>query len=383
MYGQKKQYVNLSRHAYETITGDMALFSYKLSFPRFLNLILRNYGLSSKANVAGYLQSKESDLHSLLYGVNLKRRIINKSIIDTNDIDYIISAILEDAEEELFKKILSYEKFKQIVFQLNDENIKLLFEVTNSLMLNDEMDWMNKKYYLKRTHKVSSAMALYIKAILEEYAELHACEREKIIFKDTLELCEKAIDEKYSIRIRLRNASQKVQFQVVPYCLLPDESRNHYYLIGKSRPLNETPNQPASDFVFSSTRLDRFVVEYIYTDHAKLTAKELKSIKSRIINSGVAYVLTEECEVVVRFTEFGLIKYQRIEHQRPAPQIQPSTETMFDEDGLVHFICTERQALNYFTRLCEDVEIIEPESLRLKMQEQYAKANQIYNKTGG
>jgi hypothetical protein len=256
----------------------------------------------------------------------------------------VLYALLEEYRRELQRKQEAWPQGDSVTFRLNNQNFTMLYE-----------DRAESDNY--------DAPSKYLKALLEEYARLSPCERERICFAGEIErVIEPAIAAGYPLEAML---SGKKCF-IRPYAVTADAYGAHMYLIGYSRREGDGEEMIAS---FRISRLEKLRLGK-RSQRGKLTREEARDIEKKLRRTGVQYLVGQESEILLRLTEAGQREFTQRSYMRPNPDSV--------EGDLYRFSCTERQIRNYFFSFGRDVQILEPESLRREFLEGYRQALAVY-----
>ncbi|MBQ4045263.1 MAG: WYL domain-containing protein, partial [Lachnospiraceae bacterium] len=214
----------------------------------------------------------------------------------------------------------------------------------------------------------------YFKAVVEEYCRKPFFLREEIYFRDYIETIQHAVESGKLLRADIVNHSDVTNIEswdIRPFKLMPDVSHMYHYLIGKTVPAGGLRR----DEIIASFRLSRIRKMYIInnktTRNGNLSSAEKKEIREKIHKRSVSFLIGEECDIQVRFTESGKQQYKIILFMRPPL-------SYVDSKGDYHFLCTKEQAKRYFIRFGKDAEIIAPKDLRQYFAETYIEAARIY-----
>ena len=199
--------------------------------------------------------------------------------------------------------------------------------------------------------------------MLEEYAAKTVYQREAIYFDPQMRLIRAAAANGELLRIRLKKGSS---FEVRPYGVLGDRQETYHYLVGLSRPDGTREPEKASSF-----RLSNIVkLEVSFRRSGRLTEKERTDIESSIRGKGVQFLVQQRETIRIRLTEDGRQNYGRQLHLRPAARERAEVD-----DGLYRweytFYCTEFQAKAYFLKFCGKAKVVEPQSLRDTLAQEY------------
>ena len=179
-----------------------------------------------------------------------------------------------------------------------------------------------------------------------------------------------AIQNRCDLKVMTAN---KGLFRVTPFKIETNDLGTARYLVGISEKFNEDSERRPASF-----RLSRLTIQHVYKSGRHITKKEQDILQTRIDNNDVAFLLTDEIEVIVKFSEDGKRKLQSVSHLRPNGILQKSTGTLFDEDGYGHFLSTNFQAKSYFQRLGGDAIVISPVEIRDELRMIYQNASLAY-----
>ena len=351
-----KCYVNLSTNCWETINSDIRFFSLyqdKITLSGFLNTIIKNFYMSSKASIQSLLLKKKEELDLLLdkkYGKN------------NNTLREVKNDLVEKYYDELKKENLSYPKGSGHYFRIN-------LELAN--ILNDNVENQDIK-------DAGDSIGCFFKVILEEYSNLPQSSRERIYFKEIIDVIEDAIRSSHCLKVIQRpferietNSNGDVvkvrrenKYYVKPYKVVSDESYQYLYLICLSKiiPNNDNGNEEAKyePHAFRISLLQRATK---LNSMNGFISKEMKNeIERRMLLNGPQNLYDPDdpmkiLNVKVRFDDRGLETLQRISYGRP------KSFEKIDEHTYI-FKSDFYRARNYFWRFADSAEIIEPENLR-------------------
>lgn len=351
-----KCYVNLSANCWETINSDIRFFSLyqeRISLSGFLNTIIKNFYMVSKASLQSLLLKKRDELDSILD----KKYGKNKELLSN-----IKNELVDSYYKEVKKESLSYPKGTGHYFRIN-------LDLANTL--NDNVD--NQDII-----DAGESIGSYFKVILEEYATLPQSSREKIYFKDIVDIIEDAIRSNRGLKIVQRPFERTVsnkngelftmkkenKYYVKPYKIVTDESFQYTYLVCLSKNIeasqDDNGEQQYEPHVFRLSLLQRATK---LSSLNGFISKEVKNeIDRRILINGPQNLVDPDdplkmLSVKVRFNNHGLETLKRISYGRP------KSFERIDEYTYV-FKTDFYRAKNYFWRFGSDVEIMEPVGLR-------------------
>lgn len=332
-----KQHLNLSTLAYDVVLSDMFTFGEdKLS--GFINTIFEYYSPTAEASISRTLNRFKGEL--------------SKSISDVSGDEktkkQVLEKLVSQKKRRLLETALSYESGHSFKFWLNKRNLEYLSEPNSECSEN--------LYYSKR--------GKYIKSVIEEYARLPYVKRERIYFSPYAEEIQRAIREEKQLRVV---TDKNVIYSVYPYAVLSDPLSTANYLVGYciryEYPENE--KQPCSFKIsaLKSVRLEKSKSAFL----KKYTWEQLAQM---ITSRGVQFMVGNEAEIHVKFTEAGVNKYRRQTHLRP-PLVR-------EQDGTYIFQCTTAQAEFYFFKFGMDAKVVFPIELRNRFQAMYKSALDNY-----
>lgn len=337
----RKQHLNLSCTAYEVIQNDLHAFG-RSSLSGFLNGIFRNYYESADATIDLALSRKRQELMSIL-------EPLSNSLVR----EQTCQLFLHREQERLLEQIKSYPKGYGFKFYLNVENASVLEE---------NADFIAEFY--------QSRPALYLKAVIEEYAAHSQLQRERLFFHETIELLETCIEGGYLVTVETSGK----RFDAKPWQIVPDESGLYHYLIALSCPTGEDPSQaiPAS---FRVSRITMVKKRPKSLRTGRLSLLEQERVHQALQERGVAFLVGKSEEIVVRLTEEGERLYQNKLFLRPKPL---TVETR--PDGTYYtFRCTPYQIQSYFLVFGVEAEILSPDHLRERFKRILRAASRLYD----
>ena len=212
----------------------------------------------------------------------------------------------------------------------------------------------------------------YIKAILEEYAELPYVRREQIYCREVCDEIRKALVNRNLLKITLHSVSRETGLHNVmymkPYEITTDPEHLYNYITGFCLIEEENLWRPTSVRLSSVLRCE------VRLSSGFLSARQIRELEQTVEKYGVQYLANRNAaeEILVRFTPAGERLYGRLLHLRPA------WERKGTEPRTYIFTCSPRQAENYFFKFGADAEILRPAWLRQRFQEKYREALEAY-----
>src|SRR5690606_28970562 len=146
-------------------------------------------------------------------------------------------------QNRLVKKVRSYPKGQGRKFRINNQNVANLEER------------IDDKFY-------EGSLGLYLKGIFEEYARKPYDEREKIFFKQTLNIIRLSIAQKKRLKLSLKEKGHadgsirmERKFYVSPHSVVVDKTSKFNYLVGFAQEI--LPNGEIAEERMVSFRIAR------------------------------------------------------------------------------------------------------------------------------
>lgn len=366
-----KKYVNLSTFCWETINSDMRFFSLygnEITLSGFLNTILKNFYLSSKASITNLIYKKREEYNSLF----------NKSQYKNSDkelIEKIKDDLIDKYHQELITENLSYPKGSGHYFRINNDVAELL----NDTVENSDID------------DAGESLGCYLKVIFEEYSRLPQCERIRVYFKDVVDTIQEAIANKKGIKVIQRpferfdknsepgtaRIVKTNKYYVKPYKIVSDDSFQYLYLIGLSELADDSNQLQRKDMEPHSLRISLIQrVTILQSMNGFISKEDKERMDERLIANGPQSFIdpndpAKMLEIKVRFDNHGLETLKRVSYGRPKSFKKLDSNTyVFYSDFF--------QARNYFWRFANNVEILEPLSLRESVKKMLALTTAVY-----
>lgn len=340
-YQEARQHLSLSDAAWAVLQDDRQDFGGGRSWAGILNYVFAEYRDKADASISVAVERRRAQYEEKLVGVAAPA--VRKAVLE---------ALLADYTEELIKKAA-----KNGATPPDKESFKFRLDRDNYAFREQWLDSPDAaRYYGNRFSR-------YLRAVLEEYAAKTVYQREAIYFDPQMRLIQAAAANGELLRIRMKTGSS---FEVRPYGVLGDRQETYHYLVGLSRPDGtREPEKP------SSFRLSNIVkLEVSFRRSGRLTEKERTDIESSIRGKGVQFLVQQRETIRIRLTEKGRQEYGRQLHLRPATVKRPEVD-----DGAYRweytFFCTEFQARAYFLKFCGEAKVVEPQSLRDTLAQEY------------
>ena len=178
---------------------------------------------------------------------------------------------------------------------------------------------------------------------------------------------------KLTIRVydNKNNEESKKVVSIRPYDIVTDSTNSYNYIVG----LGESTDEESTELPYISIRLSNILNLLIVTSKASNINKQQKDqIEEYMISKNPQFMSGELIDIKARLTPKGEFKFKTQLYMRP------NNYEKVDEDGVYIFHCTNRQAINYFIKFGNDIEILEPDYLRRSFKRFYELAAAIYNK---
>lgn len=350
-YVENKQRINLSHHAYSILLQDMDAFHYRLNLePGFsevgstiINYLFRCYRETAAASIFHSCQK----LHTMLANKleNIDEEVRNK----------VASHLVEKYRKELQAQVNKNlaEKGKTFFVRIDVDNLSFLGK-------SDHYGMREGEYYKDR-------IGLYIKAVIEEYAQKPFLDREAIFCSNDIAVINDAIKETRIIKIVTRN---KYTHYVKPYAIRTDAEHLYHYLACYAS------DRIDGSWEAKSFRLSSITECTILHYSGDISHEQKEELEQRIQEKGIQYISdTPQSEmptkIIVEFTKEGKRLYHEMLHLRPLYVTPPKGFTY-------QFNCTMRQAENYFFKFGHNVKILEPKELADKFLRRYESAAKQY-----
>lgn len=261
---------------------------------------------------------------------------------------------------------------------LADEQEEIPQKRLGTLIGSGEETYYPRKHKTRDTALENSNFNLYVTALVEEFSLLDDMARESFWLEALTDSVLAGVPRDLDIARRtpacrpisflLPDTAKRIAF--FPFAILPDETTNHYYLVGCQEPADGQIRPKA----FRLSRIHSVEVESGRPGRS-WKESDKAAFEKLIREKGVAFLSDKPAVIRVRFTEKGKEMYDRVRHMRPAGKADPDNEQIYS------FHCTTFQAKNYFLRLGGEVEILSPPSLRQEMKRFFQEGAAVYRDT--
>lgn len=340
-YQEARQHLSLSDAAWAVLQDDRQDFGGGRSWAGILNYVFAMYRDKADASVSVAVSRRREQLEEQLGGV-----------VSPAARDAVLDRLMEVYAGELAEKAMSDGAVAQ-----QKEVFKFRLDRDNYAFREQWLDSPDAaRYYGNRFSR-------YLRAVLEEYAAKTVYQREEIYFSQWITLILGAMEGSSLLWVELQNGNA---YEVRPYGVLGDRQETYHYLVGLSRP--DGTREPEKELIFRLSKIVKLDVSFRRS--GRLTEKERTDIESSIRGKGVQFLLQQQETIRIRLTEKGRQDYGSQMHLRPAARERAEVD-----DGLYRweytFYCTEFQAKAYFLKFCGNAKVMEPQSLRDTLAQEY------------
>jgi hypothetical protein len=231
----------------------------------------------------------------------------------------------------------------------NYESKELYFDKGITFNLIDEEEFIFKSLDNLKYETAS----LYFRNLIYSYLSLKSYERENIIYKDVLNVFNKAILNNKILKIKIENE----ELDILPYKALNNLDDKYTYLLALKA--NRTP------FSINISKIINIIEK---KDYYKFTKEEIEQLET-IINKNIEYPNLTDENTKIRLTNLGIELYEKNYYNRPN-YIKRSGNTFY-------FNNSTNQLYDYFISFGKKCKIIENNKLK-KMFISDAKNNLKY-----
>lgn len=321
--------INLTDKALTDLTNDMVLFEYfkkdgEINKNGFLNTLLKNY-FSIYDNKA----SEEIERYT---------NIVKKHIFQEKSSNELINDLISSSTFFSFNKQDMLDS--SISFKLINSNYNI-FKIIESKYLNYQ------------------SISSFFRNMIDSYLSLPKYKREQIIYLQTYELINDAIEDGRKIKIFLKSGDE---LEIYPYSIASSKEEIYNYLIGMVDRKDDKKQ-------VSSVHLSR--IDSIYLLKEKFNfGKDAKAKLNEVIKNGAQFPYTNACMATIKLTKAGQKLYKKKYLNRP-------TATSI-EDDIYTFNCSFDQLIIYFFGFGKDANVLSPSYLKNKLKEKYYEAYNSY-----
>ncbi len=244
-----------------------------------------------------------------------------------------------------------------ILNQLNEDDFEEKSEKYNQLVsIKPTIETNPIIEYIENYLLQYDSLSKYLRNMFTSYAALPQDRRETIIFKPLYNTLTEAIKKQKKVFIITKRGQQHIE--ITPYAIALTKEEMHLYLL-------YTINRSCRTIKLSSIESARVV------DKPALFNAEERAILGKMQAKNPQFVYLPNSEpIVVKFTPKGINLFQKIYLHRPTPtNIEGDTYT---------FDCSYMQALFYFVRFGDEIEVISPQYVRTGVRNFHKNAAKIY-----
>lgn len=271
--------------------------------------------------------------------------------IKVSILEKIETFITEEAEEfGVAKNKYLTEIFKNFDFEyVPQKRSKIYTEKTKYIQFTVPKEALEKYEILEKRDIV---IADYCRDMLDKFLALSKVKREQIILKDRLEMIKEAISKNMRLDFTTKNGTSMVE----PYEIIEDITYDKNYIICYKEELDGVVTYSLRNIKNIKKRKD--FQEYYYVD-------------MEIAKNNFDPFLSYDSIVKIKITPEGEKIFNRKKQLRP--------KVLKKEKDIWELQCTSYKALLYFISFFDEVEILEPESLRKTLIEKINKMYKLYN----
>ena len=340
---ENKLRIPLSAFAAQTIENDQHSFGLKKT--TLINTIILNFYQNAACSISLRLREYSDELKKCFRGSQLAQQ--------QSAIDAIVSSKAKALSEKYSKR------------QPADVNWQITLNKRVKDFLTNDSNVYEEQFYGDKPGR-------YVRALLEEYAQLPFHLREEIVFKEYLDLISDGIAGQYMLNITTAKGSQVA---IKPVRIEKDPLSMFHYLVGY-RPadqLSEKRYHHQSQVL--SIRVSRITdIEVRRTQPGSLSEEELAQTEKELAEKSVQFVSGTTTPIKVWLSDEGIKKYETQLHLRPIGE--PTAE----DKHIYTFECTEAQVLYYFIGFGKYAKVLQPASLADKFLHIYEGAAELYKK---
>lgn len=205
-----------------------------------------------------------------------------------------------------------------------------------------------------------TSLSQYLKDMFNSYLSIPRSEREAIIFKDSYEDIQRALNEHKILSFTNTTSGDEVSYLVEPYVIAPSKEEQCNYLICKDVYYKKP----------RTFRISRLRSVFVTSDTFDIDPELQKELQEKAIRSPHSVSLT--VQAIVRLNKYGVKKFKAITKNRPI--------VSKIEGDLYYFDWPELQLQEYFERFGRDAIVIKPASLKNRIKRFYYNGLRAYNK---
>ena len=257
------------------------------------------------------------------------------------------------SDSEYFK--LQIGKIGNIIFNYYiDKNLnKVELEDSSGEVMQFNLNKSNEEIFMDTLirNKIETE-AEYWRNIFFTYINNLRYKREEKLFEKNFKNIEQALKDGNKIKIKYHNCIRLIN----PYFVKVSDSESRSYLFCYCEKNNDYRNYRISE------------IEEIWFTNKKIEVKDKKYIDE--VYKNFDPFLSYKNRVKVKFTEKGLELYEKVLTNRP--------RLLNIENNIYTFECDNKLAMVYFAQFFSLIEILEPQELRKKLQNELENTLKIY-----
>ncbi len=193
----------------------------------------------------------------------------------------------------------------------------------------------------------------YLRKLFNEYAKLNQDERERIIFKEEIDLIKSAIKNNKQIFFKvINNKGTEIKYEVSPLGIFNSKDRQFAYLIYYT----STTYNVINLYKLKDLRVSRSFKDNLSPSLKEKIEKDLDKNEPHFINSPII-----KCKI--KLTKKGQKSYTKIFINRPKP--------ILIEDDIYYFEASINQLFQYFLRFGSDALVLDNEELSNRLRNFY------------
>ena len=309
---------NVTYNAYSVICDDMLTFGEK-KFSSFIQRIFMNFKDDSEASISLALLKERAECDRVLSPLSL-------TVFPQSNRDVVAKAFINSTRDRLVAKYCALSR--DVPMSLRPRND------VYGYLCSEECG--EDKYY-----KNAGA---YIQAVAENYASLPFRDRELIYCKPTYEKVIFSLSTPHrAVRIK---STKNILYDFLPLGIRKDSLGMSNYLIGYIRTGTE---KRAVSFKLSRIK------EYNLTNNlypSKERKNDLKSIEEELSKEDLPFLIGDNEQITVEFTDEGMLNYKKWQYNRP--------DSVKAEGNVIVFDCSRYQAMAYLARFGNTAKVISP-----------------------
>ena len=343
---ENKLRIPLSAYAAQIIDNDCLSFSMKRT--TLINLIILNHYQDAECSISLRLRDYRAELIKHLGEYKAKQNeVILKSILDSR------AKLLKEKYARRFPA---------------DVNWQITLNKRVKTFLTEDTYASEETFYGQKPGH-------YVRALLEDYAQLPYHRREEIVFKRLIDIINNGIKDHLVLNLTNTKGSH---LSIKPYKIETDPMSMYHYLVGYNIAAIEPQDSQDTSYYnppVISIRISRLVdVEIQYYQPGAISIFEEQQIKKELEHKTVQFVSGKSSVIKVWLSERGIRDYESQLHLRPS-----FIGTDPSDNHIYIFECTEAQILYYFWRFGKEAKIISPEALADRFRQSYTEALNNYN----